>query len=143
MTKYGADQDATFVSIYCDDSHPEDRWLVATYYPVADSEPAQWSEHRSYYQKPGAEFLVRISAPAENGSAYLAGDHVVTADKRRNNPDALNRGDSRTRLSLKCGRCSTSVAARSESIFPIFDLLATAGVQEVSLTAIAARLRRR
>jgi len=117
--------------------------MIATFFHTDEAGRHPWAQHHGSYAKPGTELLQKISAPIASSTTFLAGDDVVTKEDLDRDIDGLSRGNSRTRVSLKCGRCPTSVAARTETIFPIFDKLAEAGVREVSITAIAARLRRK
>jgi ribosomal protein L44E len=44
------------------------------------------------------------------------------------------------RYNLRCEDCGRTVPARSEKLNPIFDLLAAAGLQNISLAGLAGRL---
>lgn len=139
---FGLDPETVYVSIYCEDSHPDDRWMVATYFYGTDAAPEGWAPHRGGYAKPGENHLIKISAPKDSGTVNLIGNTAISSEQYKQDL-SLDMNSARVRFGLKCGKCSTSVAARRENIEPIFDKLAAAGIREVSLTAIAARLKRR
>lgn len=138
---YAADPDAVYVSVYCNAaSHADEPWRIATYSPVVELGPGHWAEQIGKYESPESDTLIPIRGSTR---AYLAGDRPVSKEESRANPDALEQGDSRTRFGLTCEQCGLSVTARSEKAFPIFDVLAAAGIKEISLAALGKRLAAR
>jgi hypothetical protein len=145
MPVYSADPDDTYVSIHCTGTEhtPHEIWRIATFYtnPGGGKGVRQfWSEHPRLYQEPGNDTLIPISGRA---TQTLAGDTLVTNAEFKADHDLLNQGDARSKANLKCGRCSASVSVRLETLSPMFDVLASAEIKELTLSSLATRLRRR
>jgi len=151
-----ADPYAEFVSVYCDGvdaRHPHAMWMIGTFRPDESGkygEGVYWGESVQGYQSPGSAELVRLQGSV---TAFLAGDEFVpqnepTEDDMEAQMARIVAGEepiekpdiTRTSFTFQCERCSLRSRARKETLFPIFDTLRHAGVRELSLKALAARL---
>jgi hypothetical protein len=107
---------APTIEIYCDDSHPENRYSVARFARTSRGWEllAQWRH-----------------ADVDN----------VNPRKRRRREDTVVCIDDRLSYNLFCD-CGVTVPVRDERLQPILDTAHNGGVGSLSLTALSARLRR-
>ncbi len=75
-------------------------------------------------------------------SANLVGDRYLTSEDRRSDPTVASGADFRLRLGLRCEGCGDGVPVRYEKLTPILDVLASAGVNVISLCGLRERLKR-
>lgn len=152
-----ADPNAEYVSVHCDgldESHPHERWLIATFHPDESGkygDGVYWSESVQGYQSPSSTTLTRLSGSV---TGFLAGDEFVPqADPSEDDvaemtakilagasiaePPAITRSS----YTFQCGRCALRPRARQETLFPIFNILREHGVSVITLRALAARLQ--
>jgi hypothetical protein len=109
--------DAPTIEISCDDSHPENPYEVARFARLTDG----WA-------------LL---------PAWMHADvDGVSPRKRRQRDDIVVRVKGRKRYNLPCEVCGVTVPARDERLQPILDIIHSAGLQSLPLTALPARLRR-
>jgi hypothetical protein len=111
------DTEAPTFGIYCDDLHPENRYEVARFARLTE----------------GWALLAAWRAAAKEG---------VSPRKRRQREDIFVGIDGRKRYNLMCAVCGFAVPVRDERLQPILDTAHTAGLHDLSLTALSARLRR-
>lgn len=113
------------VEVCCHDaSHPTKRVHIGRFVWREDDRHPQWDLEPTEYE-----------TPAEgNYRAALQGDRVVKSDIEPGKPV-------RARYHLACKLCGLGVEVQQQKVIPILDRLAEAGVDEISLAALAARLR--
>ena len=116
--------DRLAVEVCCDDSsHPTKHVHVGRFVWSDDDRSPGWDLQPAEYE-----------TPAEgNYRAALQGSRVVVTDIDPGQPV-------RARYHLACKLCGLDVKVRREKMIPILDMLAAAGVDEISLAALAARL---
>jgi hypothetical protein len=109
--------DAPTFEIYCDDSHPENRYEVARFVRLTE----------------GWALLATWRHADVDG---------VAARRRRQRDDIAVQIDGRKRYNLACRVCGVVVPVRDERLQPALDTAHTGGLHDLSLTALSARLRR-
>ena len=139
-----------FVSLYCDgesDAHADRRWRVATMLrPIIAGVAFAWSEQVGTYLDtdgtvhPASERQSWILAGDEHLVGKLAQEQAAIYERDRS---GVNVPATRQTFDFCCKLCGYNVPCTYERLAPIFDLLEQSGVREVSLRAIAARLRGR
>jgi hypothetical protein len=116
--------DQLAVEVCCDDaSHPTKHVHIGRFVWSDDDRNLGWDLQPTEYETPAAG----------NYRAALQGDRVVKSDIDPGKPV-------RARSLLTCKLCGDTVPVRQEKVIPILDRLAEAGVDEISLAALAARL---
>jgi hypothetical protein len=118
----------TEVYIYCDDPSHTRKKGVRTFYRIPHGQDRRpgWSEH--------PEVMLLTSG------VQLVGDDLPTPD----NPlmAGLDAGTARWRPRLECRDCRAPLVARAETLFAALDAIAAAGVSKISLSTLAASVRR-
>jgi hypothetical protein len=112
------------ITVYCaDSSHAERRWDIAQFAQVPGT--SSWVKRPSI----GPD---RLSG-SNRVSVRLDGDDYLT----REQPSSADR-HIRYRYTLHCKLCGLSVSRRADTLHPVLDKLAEAGVNDVSMKALAA-----
>ena len=132
---------ATTVEVYCQEwSHAEKRWEIASFKQIR---PGRW------VMSPGRFGSgKRLRQPGDTRARIdRATDTRIDTEEHRVKDAAgetrLRKTDeTRNRYNLRCAKCDLSVPCRSETLDSILATLAAAGVSEISLAALAARVRR-
>lgn len=130
----------THVSIYCAGgslSSPHEEWLVDSFERqwALEVDGGQWLWVRTArYRRDGR----RIKRLGRKSSAYLEGDQYRSGADLEADPDLL--AGIRQHYNFQCARCRPAWAGPAEPVHAVFEILVAAGVSEISLQALRARL---
>ncbi|TFV67719.1 hypothetical protein E4P40_24000 [Blastococcus sp. CT_GayMR20] len=153
----------TMITVFClgqttgpdglETSHASKKSIVARYSRLTDSPEVGWAEKVGTSSRtrrrgqprtipvPGGKTLTMAPTP-DKPEAYQS---VTEHGERQEFMPLFGRSapaaHGRDRYRLKCELCPDTVPVRRENLVPVLDTLATAGVEEISLAGLAARLR--
>jgi len=121
------------VEIYCD-AASHSRRLIEKFAKAGP--PGRWRDH--WFPLPDArnDEGKRLRRPEGTRAPINEGANTHLGTKSQPPWSA------RVRFNLQCRECGLSVAIREERLIPILNTLGTAGVSEISLAGLAARLQR-
>lgn len=138
-----------YVSVSCSEGHAEP-WLIATFRRDAEVEAQTggqpfWAELSGYYQIPGHDRMTPITGHV---TAWLDGETYVSQEQGVPERGSMDGPNARRRFKLECDRCkrlsqSRPLTVRAEKVAPIFDMLESKGIKEISLSALARRVANR
>ncbi len=139
------------IQVYCEANHvrPKREGLrraeVALFSRVLDD---QWLADPAYSARHSAAVRQQEVVEVEGESAFARalrtankGDKPESFQGVRQGVPPTDAGALRYRYRLECELCKMTVIARGEKIQALLDRLARAGVSEISLAALGARLR--
>lgn len=141
----------TTIEVFCDDPfHDGKQESVHRFISNSDRLGGQWfseADPRSGAQSSRRGSGSRLRLRGEKAAMQeLQGDRYLTTELWAEVfSEPIRRAPTRLRFNLECD-CGVTVPARSENLYPIFDMLVEAGLVEagiarISLRALAARLR--
>lgn len=103
--------------------------------------PFTWTYCRYQHPTAGPLWLERTRVPSQFRNGYANSQKVIDADNRAVGLEApVPPGETRKRYTLKCSWCGDKLDACGDHVHHVFDTLAAAGVDRISLSALAARV---
>lgn len=117
------------IVVFCDDPFHDGKQVSVHRFMRQDR---RWASEASDRSVPWSRLRGEESA-----IQALHGDRYLTSEQRETE---MFSAPVRVRYNLECD-CGVTVPARSENLYPILDMLAAANKTDISLRALAARLR--
>lgn len=137
------EQMAERIGIYCEEaSHEGDPWLIGSL-AVA---PEVWAQTGRDYWTVIPKFIIgtglQLAVPGVQAQTMIGDRRIPTDDDGLPILAGLDYSQARTRYRMECARCGLTVTTRQETLQGVAPKFREAGLREVSLSVLAAAIRR-